>query len=140
MESEGAGVLRLEPDILVEAAGKRLVMDTKWKLLAPGKRGRGGVAEADLYQLYAYTRRYGCTRSVLLYPFVPGLEPRDFGVLDAIGAPSGERVSVRYVRLHRNLQQETERQALVQELEAVLREGLELPAAALASTGVGRAG
>ena len=108
-------------------------MDAKWKLLAPGKRGRGGVADADLYQLYAYTRRYGCTRSVLLYPFVPGLEPREFEVLDANGTPSGERVSVRHVRLHRNLQLEQERQGLVQELEAVVREGLEWPSSGLAA-------
>jgi 5-methylcytosine-specific restriction enzyme subunit McrC len=139
MESEGAGVLRLEPDLLVESADKRLVMDTKWKLLAPGKRGRGGVADADLYQLYAYTRRYGCTRSVLLYPFVPGLEAREFGVLDANGGPSGERVSIRHVRLHRNLQQEAEREALAQELAAILRDGLDWKSAALVSAGVGGA-
>lgn len=129
MESEGAGVLRLEPDVLVESPGNRLIVDTKWKLLAPGKRGRGGVGDADLYQLYAYTRRYGCKRSVLLYPFVPGLEPREFGVLDANGSFSGERVSVRHVHLDRNLQQEDQRHALTEELEAILREGLELPVA-----------
>jgi 5-methylcytosine-specific restriction enzyme subunit McrC len=127
MESAGAGVLRLEPDVLVESPGGRLIIDTKWKLLAPGKRGRGGVADADLYQLYAYTRRYGCKRSVLLYPFMAGLEPREFGVLDANGVLSGECVSVRHVHLHRNLHQEAERRALTQELEAILREGLGLP-------------
>jgi 5-methylcytosine-specific restriction enzyme subunit McrC len=129
MESGGAGVLRLEPDLLVESPGSRLIIDTKWKLLASGKRGRGGVGDADLYQLYAYTRRYGCKRSVLLYPFVSGLEPREFGVLDANGWLSGERVSVRHVQLHRDLQQAAERQALTDELEAILREGLELPEA-----------
>jgi 5-methylcytosine-specific restriction enzyme subunit McrC len=128
MESEGAGVLRLEPDMLVESSGKRLIIDTKWKLLAPNKRGRGGVGDADLYQLYAYTRRYGCKRSVLLYPFITGLVPREFGVLDENGLLSGERVSVRHVHLHRNLQNEAQRQALTQELEAILREGLEMPA------------
>jgi 5-methylcytosine-specific restriction enzyme subunit McrC len=126
MESNGAGVLRLEPDILVEGPGDhRLVMDTKWKLLAPGLRGRGGVAETDLYQLYAYTRRYGCARSVLLYPYTPGLEPRDFDVLDSEGNRR-ERIAVRQVRLQRNLHLEAERTALVDELEAVVREGLGL--------------
>ena len=126
MDCEGQGVLRLEPDLLVHGPdGRRLVMDTKWKLLSPGRRGRGGVAEADLYQLYAYTRRYGCARSVLLYPFTSGLEPRDFDVLDAAG-DRGERVAVRHVRLHRNLQQESARAELADELEDVLREGLGL--------------
>ncbi len=126
MESDGAGVLRLEPDLLVLGSeGRRLVIDTKWKLLAPGRRGRGGVAEADLYQLYAYTRRYGCARSVLLYPHTPGLEPRDFDVLDADGERR-ERVAVRQVCLHRNLHHESERTVLVGELEAFVREGLNL--------------
>jgi 5-methylcytosine-specific restriction enzyme subunit McrC len=129
MESGGAGVLRLEPDVLVHGPEGRLVMDTKWKLLAPGKGGRGGVAEADLYQLYAYMRRYGCTRSVLLYPFTEGLEPRDFDVLNSSGEVSGERVAVRMVHLHRDLHEERERRALVEELEAIVREGLQLPAA-----------
>lgn len=126
MESDGTGVLRLEPDVLVEGPGpRRLVMDTKWKLLSPGSRGRGGVSETDLYQLYAYTRRYGCTRSVLLYPFTSGLLPRDFDVLDAEGQRR-ERVAVRQVHLHRNLQQDAERVALADELEEIVREGLGL--------------
>lgn len=124
MESGGQGVLRLEPDLFVLGpGGVSLVMDTKWKLLSPGRRGRGGVGEADLYQLYAYTRRYGCERCILLYPHIPGLEPRDFHVLDADGARR-ERVTVRQVRLHRNLHREPERSALADELEDLLREGL----------------
>ncbi|NUN13339.1 MAG: McrC family protein [Myxococcales bacterium] len=125
-ESDGLGVLRLEPDILVEGPeGRRLVMDTKWKLLSPSRRGRGGVAESDLYQLCAYTRRYGCARSVLLYPFTPGLESRDFDILDA-GGERRERVAIRHVRLFRNLQLEAERAALAGKLEEILREGLNL--------------
>ena len=128
MECAGAGVLRLEPDILIERAERRLIMDTKWKLLAPGKRGRGGVADGDLYQLYAYARRYGSPQSVLLYPHVPGLDARDFDVLDATNAQSGERIAIRHVHLHRNLYAEGEREKLIDELEAIVREGLGLAA------------
>lgn len=124
MECDGTGVLRLEPDVLIEGpGGSRLVLDTKWKLLAPGRGKQGGVSEADLYQLFAYTRRYGCARSVLLYPHAPGLESRNFDVLNADGL-RGERVAVRHIRLHRDLQHECEREALAEELEAVVREGL----------------
>ena len=84
------------------------------------------MAESDLYQLYAYTRRYGCARSVLLYPHMPGVEPRDFDVLDDKGAVSGERVLVRQIRLHRDLQKEAERHALASELDLIVREGLGL--------------
>src|SRR5439155_14697524 len=41
LECEGAGVLRLEPDILIEHGARRLIMDTTWELLARGTRGRG---------------------------------------------------------------------------------------------------
>lgn len=124
MTSDGAGVLRLEPDVLiVEGDRPRLVMDTKWKLLAAGKRGKGGVGDADLYQLHAYTRRYGCPRSVLLYPYIPGLEERTFEVLDHDGTPR-ERIAIRHVRLHRDLHKEGERAALADELERIVREGL----------------
>lgn len=118
------GVLRLEPDLLVEGPDHRLIMDTKWKLLKEGKKGRGGVADGDLYQLHAYTRRYACKRSVLLYPFTKGLEPRDFDVIDGNGDFSGERICVRQVDLHRNLHTENGRTALAEELESILREGL----------------
>ena len=131
MQCGGVGVLRLKPDLLFEAAGSgiSLVMDTKWKLLAPTERGRGGVGEADLYQLYAYTRRYGSSWSVLLYPHTPGLVPRDFAVLDDNGVLTGEVVAVRQVGLHRDLFAAAEREKLALELEALLREGLRLPAA-----------
>ena len=67
MKSGGKNVLTLKPDILIETAGRQFVLDTKWKQLS-GEGARGGVGTDDLYQLYAYTKRYECERSVLLYP------------------------------------------------------------------------
>jgi 5-methylcytosine-specific restriction enzyme subunit McrC len=128
MVSAGVGILRLAPDLLMQLAGRLLVMDTKWKLLSR-RSARGGVSDADLYQLFAYTRRYGCARSILLYPHVSGLEPRDFDVLDE-HERTGPRVLIRHVRLHRNLAEERERLELVSELEAIVREGFQLPTAA----------
>ena len=127
MQTKEGGVLRLEPDILIEHEGRRLIMDTKWKLLAPGKRGRGGVADDDLRQLHSYLRRYGSARSVLLYPYIPGLQVRHFDVLDHQDELSGEQVAIRHVHLHRNLYKECERESLIGELEAIVREGLGLP-------------
>jgi len=125
MECQGAGILRLAPDILIEMGGRCLVMDTKWKLLSMAKRGLGGVSDGDLYQLYAYARRYGSWRNVLLYPWMVGLEARDFEVLDKTDGKSGERISIRHVGLHRNLYEEGEREKLIGELEGIVREGLE---------------
>jgi 5-methylcytosine-specific restriction endonuclease McrBC regulatory subunit McrC len=124
MASAGVGVLRLAPDLLMQLTGRPLVMDTKWKLLS-GKGARSGVGDGDLYQLFAYTRRYGSARSILLYPYIAGLEPRDFDVLDE-HERTGPRVLIRHVRLHRNLSEERERLALIEELEAIVREGFEL--------------
>lgn len=127
MESKGRGVLRLEPDLLIERGDRRVVMDTKWSLLAPSNRGRGGVARDHLYQLYAYARRYASPRSVLLYPYAAGLTTQDFDVIDGDGALSGERVAIRHVRLQRDLYSEAERLELVSELEALVREALAPP-------------
>jgi 5-methylcytosine-specific restriction enzyme subunit McrC len=124
MVSAGSGVLRLAPDLLMEHSGRRLVIDTKWKLLTTG-RARSRIADADLYQLFAYTRRFGAARSVLLYPHVPGAGPLDFDVLDEHGQ-FGPKVLVRHARLHRDFANEAERQQFTEELESIIREGFQL--------------
>ena len=126
MTHQGKEILKLKPDLLVEGPDRRLVVDTKWKQLAPGG-GRGGVGREDLYQLFAYLHRYGCERSVLLYPHLPDLEPREFDVLDEKGVTS-KQVWVRTVKLHANLHQEAGRQQLADELEQILATGLAPPA------------
>ena len=137
MTCESRGVLPLRPDLLIEASdGRRLVMDTKWKRLSEG-RARGGVGSSDLYQLHAYTARYGCLRSVLLYPLASGLVPRDFDVINSEGKRSGEQVSVRFVDLHRDLHLESERKALADELTGLIEEGFEPADETVLSVGVG---
>ena len=122
LSSEGRGVLALRPDLLVEAPdGSRVVLDTKWKRLS-STGSRGGVAAADLYQLFAYLHRYGCHRSVLLYPRASGISPRDFQVIDRHDGPSGEQVAVRFVDLNRDLHREAERSLLADELHELLTE------------------
>jgi len=127
MTHRGKDILRLKPDLLLEAPGQRLVVDTKWKQLAPA--GGRGVGREDLYQLFAYLHRYGCKRSVLLYPHLPELESREFDVLDEADRCS-KQVWVRTVKLHANLHQEAGRKKLADELEQILMAGLEQPASA----------
>ena len=58
----------LKPDIvLMERGQARFILDAKWKRLDPGAKNYG-VTQADAYQLFAYGRRYGCRRVVLVYP------------------------------------------------------------------------
>ena len=58
----------LKPDIaLMERGQVRFILDAKWKHLDPSEPNHG-VRQADAYQLFAYGRRYGCRRVVLVYP------------------------------------------------------------------------
>ena len=64
----GGPAFWLKPDIaLMERGQVRFILDAKWKRLDPGERNHG-VSQADAYQLFAYGRRYGCRRVVLVYP------------------------------------------------------------------------
>ena len=118
MKSGDKNVLTLKPDILIEAAGRRFVLDTKWKQLSD-EGARGGVGTDDLYQLYAYTRRYNCRRSVLLYPHVLGAKCRDFDIVDTC-----DQVGVRFVNLRRELHKRSDRDALACELTHIVKEGI----------------
>ena len=70
LATDGAGqqAFWLKPDIVLMERGEvRFILDAKWKRLDPGKQNHG-VNQADAYQLFAYGRRYGCRRVVLVYP------------------------------------------------------------------------
>ena len=122
---EEKGVLRLEPDILIrDPNGKYQVIDTKWKNVGTlTERAQGGVSGSDLYQLFAYTHRYGCGQSTLLYPKIPGTRDRDFHILNQNDERCGQRVNVRYVNISRDLHASVERDALTSELEYLVRSG-----------------
>ena len=61
----------MKPDITLQRGGSNeFILDTKWKQLKseteePTKRG---IVQADMYQLYAYGKRYGCQTVALVYP------------------------------------------------------------------------
>ena len=117
MRDRDRGVLLLQPDILIKSNDRQLVLDTKWKQFS-GKVGRN-----DLYQIYAYTKRYECQRSVLLYPQVLEAEGLDYDIMGTDGA-TDEQVGVRFVNLRRNLYERLERDALACELTHIVKEGL----------------
>ena len=116
MRDGDRGVLLLQPDILITSNDRQLVLDTKWKQFS------GTVGSDDLYQLYAYTKRYECQRSVLLYPHVPEAKCLDFNIMGNDGATS-DQVGVRFVNLRRDLHKRSERDALACELTQIVKEG-----------------
>ena len=67
-DSAGEKTFWLKPDIvLMERRQIRFVLDAKWKRLDPNAPNHG-VSQDDAYQLFAYGKRYGCRRVVLIYP------------------------------------------------------------------------
>lgn len=73
-----------KPDIILRHGDRVLtIIDTKWKSLVEPFEGKGGVSQADVYQLMAYARLYRCDDLVLLYPTAPSAavgERRAFGL------------------------------------------------------------
>lgn len=67
---EGAQMFRMEPDFLVEDSERRWVLDTKWKRLGADKSAKYGIAQTDMYQLFAYGHKYlsGQGDLYLIYP------------------------------------------------------------------------
>lgn len=59
----------MRPDIVIrrKADGAIFIMDTKWKLLADNKANYG-IAQSDMYQMYAYQKKYNAKNVTLLYP------------------------------------------------------------------------
>jgi len=99
------GRLLLKPDILIEQDNESvMIINTKWKALTSAtKTGRGGTSRDDLYQMHAYSQRFGVTHSTLLYPWVEGEQPREFDVINEEDKPSGKTISIRYVNISRRL-------------------------------------
>lgn len=59
----------MKPDIVIRRrdADATFVLDTKWKILSDGKPNYG-ISQADMYQMYAYQKKYTAKTVTLLYP------------------------------------------------------------------------
>ncbi len=59
----------LRPDLVVTRNdGSMIILDTKWKSLVNDKGSNYGISQADMYQMYAYSKKYGTSEIWLLYP------------------------------------------------------------------------
>lgn len=62
---------QLRPDIVVECIedNKRFIMDTKWKVLSSELSSQNyGISQSDMYQMYAYHKKYNAENVTLIYP------------------------------------------------------------------------
>lgn len=59
----------LRPDIVLtnRSTGEKVIMDTKWKRLSKNAHNYG-ISISDMYQMYAYSKKYGAENIWLLYP------------------------------------------------------------------------
>lgn len=63
---------KLRPDLVVRNDSSNshplVVMDTKWKSLNRNAASNYGISQADMYQMYAYSKKYNTSEIWLLYP------------------------------------------------------------------------
>ena len=59
----------IKPDIVVtrNSDNHLFIMDTKWKILSDTKPNYG-ISQADMYQMYAYQKKYQAQHVTLIYP------------------------------------------------------------------------
>lgn len=84
----------LRPDIVLKSDNQTIVMDTKWKILSDAK-GNKGISQADMYQMYAYGKKYNADRVVLLYPSSDRIKESDLYYL----SDDGVHVDIQFVDL-----------------------------------------
>lgn len=69
---EAPQMFRLRPDIYLrnrKDPNRVVLMDTKWKTLSYHEQSNYGISQADMYQMYAYHKRFANVEKViLLYP------------------------------------------------------------------------
>ncbi len=59
----------LRPDIVISREDEcSIILDTKWKNLVDNANSNYGISQADMYQMYAYAKKYKTPEIWLLYP------------------------------------------------------------------------
>ena len=86
----------MKPDIVItkKPDGTKYIMDTKWKILSESKANYG-ISQADMYQMYAYQKKYSSENVTLLYPKTENLSREDI----EFSSDDGVIVRVRFVDL-----------------------------------------
>ena len=87
---------RLRPDIVIRNKPKKItfVMDTKWKVLSD-KKHNYGISQADMYQMYAYQKKYNAETITLLYPLTDEVSSKDI----SFKSNDGVIVNIRFLDL-----------------------------------------
>jgi 5-methylcytosine-specific restriction enzyme subunit McrC len=86
----------IKPDIVIRKGKIPIIIDTKWKQLSPYINNYG-ISQADMYQMYAYNKKYAAEKVVLIYPWTTKMA----GVNEPIIYQSEDNVTVqiRFINL-----------------------------------------
>ena len=85
----------LRPDIVMRKEDKIFILDTKWKILIDNKRKNYGITQSDMYQMYAYGKKYQCEHIILLYPLNYEMADKS-----SIAFHSGDGITVEVIFVH----------------------------------------
>lgn len=117
-EDTGKRHFMLIPDIIVggDSGGKpRLILDTKWKRLQTSNENpKNGVSQADIYQLFAYAKHYGCRDNLLLYPKVREVGSAPYCLM----TDKDTKIRIELIDLNRDLRRD--QPAFLNELKTLL--------------------
>lgn len=87
----------MKPDIVIKnkASGKVFIMDTKWKLISDTKANYG-ISQGDMYQMFAYQKKYTSENVTLLYPLTDKVvQNKDINFLSY----DGTEIKIRFIDL-----------------------------------------
>lgn len=68
---------QLKPDLAFELGEEKIIADTKWKPLKNAEDKKSGIAQGDLYQLFAYAHYHKAKEVWLIYPKLYTQESKD---------------------------------------------------------------
>ena len=90
-------IFSLRPDIVITLKSDNavLVMDTKWKLLNDVPPTYG-ISQSDMYQMYAYQKKYKAENVTLIYPSTDAV-PDSLEI--SFDSGDGVKVNVKFVDL-----------------------------------------
>lgn len=113
---DGTPVFRLQPDIMFIKTTDRsisLIIDTKYKLLET-KEKKLDISQADMYQMFAYAKKYNCNRIIMLYPYREEIE-NNYRIAEG----ENQHIYVKTIDIGIDLRQN--KQTLIRRLNSVLR-------------------
>ena len=70
-------IFALRPDIVLpNENGQKTIINLKWKRLMDKPEKNYGISQADMYQMFAYSKKYKAKNVWVLYPMVNELKDR----------------------------------------------------------------